>query len=96
MELMWYLLGGLTVGLFWLVALWSRKKEFKPSPISWLGIVTEIFLILFALSWFVSSIEEGESQAAGMGLLFIGASALIVFALTRKRINREMHSIPVE
>lgn len=90
MEIIWMLLGGLGIGCAWKLQTWISKKQLKLSMVSWAGILTVIFLALFSLAWAISSIEEGESQAAGMGLLLIGGSALVVFALTRKQVLKDM------
>jgi len=90
MELMWFMLGGLTMGIAWGLRVWIGKKQLNLSWTSWSGIALDVFLVLFALAWSLSSIEEGESQAAGMGMLLIGGCALIVFALVRKMVLKDM------
>ncbi len=90
MEIIWMLLGGLGIGFAWRLQTWISKNQLKLSMASWTGILIDIFLVLFTLAWTISSIEEGESQAAGMGLLLIGGFALVVFALTRKLVLKDM------
>lgn len=90
MELMWFALGAVAVGIVWSLQVWMTKKQPVLSWGSWAGIVTEVFLVLFTLAWVISSIEEGENQAAGMGLLVIGGCSLVVFALTRKQVIKDM------
>jgi len=94
MDLMWFMLGGLTVGIAWGLRAWIGKKRLKLSWRSWSGIALDVFLVIFTLAWSLSSIEEGESQAAGMGLLLIGGCALVVFALARKVVLKDMETAP--
>lgn len=89
MELVWFLLGIIAMAMIWGVRGWVARNSFHFSAATWGGIATVIFLVLFTLAWVISSIEEGESQAAGMGLLLIGGSSLVVFALTRKMARRD-------
>ncbi len=48
---------------------------------------TGAFLLIFTLGWSVSSLLEGEIQAANVGLLMFGLPALILFGVTRKLIT---------
>lgn len=90
MEIMWFLLGALAMAVAWVLQRWCVRNEHKLSWISWAGIVTDVFLVLFTLAWVISSIEEGENQAAGMGLLLIGGTSLVVFALVRKKALKDI------
>ena len=49
---------------------------------------TALFLIIFTLAWFGSSIIENEHQAANMGLLFFGLPGILCLALALKQLRR--------
>ena len=86
MEIFWFVLGGLMVLFIWGLQSYISKNKLKISWLSWLGIVVGLFLSLFSIAWLVTSIREGESRAAGMGLLIFGGLALIILTLTRRKI----------
>ena len=74
---------GVICTLFVLILIYMNKKY----TFQWYSWVLSIFgasLLLFTNAWSVSSILEGEIQAANMGLLVFGLPALIVFGITRK------------
>ena len=48
-----------------------------------------IFLIVFTLLWSVSSVLEGEPQAANMGLLVFGVPALLLLGVSRRLISKD-------
>ena len=48
-----------------------------------------IFLIIFTLLWSVSSVLEGEPQAANMGLLVFGIPSLLLFGATQRLVNKD-------
>ncbi len=54
---------------------------------TWAIAGTGAFLLIFTLGWSVSSLLEGEIQAANVGLLMFGLPALILFGVTRKLIT---------
>ena len=86
-ETLFFFAGALTtlliVGLIYL----QKKYTIKWYSNSLAGI--GIFLIIFTLLWSVSSIQEGEPQAANMGLLVFGVPALLIFGITRKLISKD-------
>lgn len=86
MEIFWFVLGGLMVLFIWVLKSYISKNKLKISWLSWVGIVVGLFLSLFSIAWLVTSIREGESRAAGLGLLIFGGLALIILALTRRKI----------
>ena len=47
-----------------------------------------IFLLLFTIAWSVSSVLEGEPQAANMGLLVFGLPTLLLLGVTRRLVRR--------
>jgi len=84
MSLMWLITGAGIVLFVFLMKNWIQKKQIKLMWPSWVGIIATAFFAFFAFMWSISSIVEGENQAAGMGLIFFGGAALISFALTRR------------
>ncbi len=46
-----------------------------------LGVIAAV-LIIFTVGWYGSSMVEGESRAANMGLLVFGLPALLLIGLT--------------
>ena len=85
MPLMWFFLGALVVLFIMILPRWISRKRVRLSWASWLGIVIGAMLLFFCIAWSVTSLLEGENQAAVMGLLFFGVPALIVFGLTRRK-----------
>ncbi len=81
-EILFFTLGVITTllifGLVWL------NKKYRFQWYTWILSATGAFLIVFAMAWSVSSILEGETQAANMGLLVFGAPVLILFGITRR------------
>ena len=90
MALMWYVLGALTVIIFWGVKSWTARKQVELSLLSWCGIIIDVVLILFTFAWFLSSFAENEIQAARAGLIVFGGVSLIFVGLTRQLIKRDM------
>ena len=86
-EVLFFWLGVITTlligGLIWL----SRKDEFK--WYSWTMSVIGAFLIVFTIAWSVSSVLEGEPQAANMGLLVFGMPVLILFGMTQRLVRKD-------
>jgi len=64
--------------------LWDRELVQKIEA----SIDPSGLLAVFTVAWLLSCILEGESRAAGMGILVFGVPTVIVFAWTRKRIVR--------
>lgn len=86
MAVIWICLGALMTGLACGLYAWIKSRNLHVNWLSMLGIVFSFMLLFFTLAWFLSSLVEGEPQAAGMGLLIFGVLALIVMLLTRKNI----------
>ena len=84
-EMLFYALGVLSTLL--VIGLVQLNKKYRLQWHVWLTSATGAFLIVFAIAWSVSSVLEGEVQAANMGLLFFGLPALILFGLTKKLLN---------
>lgn len=82
MDLMWFILGGLTVGAVWGLFIWNSKKGFTKLQVS--GFILSILIAVFAAAWSISSIAERESQAAAMGIMIFGGTAIILFLLSLK------------
>ena len=91
MALMWYVLGALTVVIFWGVKSWATRRQVRLSLLSWCGVIVDTTLILFTFAWFLSSFAENEIQAARAGLIVFGGVSLIFIGLTRQLIKRDMN-----
>ena len=90
MALMWYVLGALTVVIFWGVKSWATRRKVRLSLLSWCGVIIDTALILFTFAWFLSSFAENEIQAARAGLIVFGGVSLIFIGLTRQLVKRDM------
>lgn len=86
-EILFFLTGAWAVGFVWLLIRSSRRRPFK--WYSWVLALTAGFLAVFALLWAVSSVLEGEPQAANMGLLLFGVPALVLLGITARIVFRE-------
>jgi len=84
-EMLFYTLGVLSTLL--VIVLIQLKKKYRLQWYTWFTSATAVFLSVFAIAWSVSSVLEGEVQAANMGLLFFGLPALILFGVTKKMLN---------
>ncbi len=79
MDLVWYLLGGVSV----LLGLWvynlinSNRGGWKVL----LPVITGGLLLLFSVAWSVSSVFEGEPRSASMGIIIFGIPALLLIVL---------------
>ena len=83
-EVLFFVLGVLsTLGVFALIKL-NRKYAFPWH--TWACTGTSLFLCIFTIAWSVSSIFEGEIQAAGLGIIFFGIPSLILGFLSRRMI----------
>lgn len=89
MNIMAFILGAFIILFVWGLTSWKSKTQIRLSWISWLGIIIAALLALFTIAWSITSIIEGETQAAGMGLLIFGILTFVAIALTRKRIIRD-------
>lgn len=81
-EILFFALGVISTLLILVLIYMNKKYTFK--WYSWVLSILGIFLIVFTIGWSVSSILEGETQAANMGLLAFGLPALIILGITRK------------
>jgi bacteriorhodopsin len=74
-------LGALMASSFWFVYI-KFQGTGKMSVVRWILTSLSILWGAFTLAWIVSSIGEGEMQAAGMGLLIFGAILLVLVIVT--------------
>lgn len=88
MDVMCIFFGAAIVGMAWAMIEWKKNKKPVLTRGAITGIVVDVILLFFTIGWCVSSIIEGENQAAGMGLLFFGGFTLVVFALTRRLVKK--------
>lgn len=88
MELMWFCLGGFLIICLWALRSWNSKRSIKLSFLGWGSSSITLFAFLFTIAWFVGSVIEGETQSAGMGLVFFGGGTLLLFAITLRLIKR--------
>lgn len=81
-EILFFILGAglilLAQGLIFLKKMYNL--DWKGMILGGLGTV----LALFTVAWSVSSILEGEPQAASMGLLIFGAPVLVIFGFFKR------------
>jgi hypothetical protein len=89
MNTLAFVLGASIILFVWGLVSWKSKIKIKLSWLSWLGMILAALLALFTIAWLITSIIEGEIQAAGMGLLIFGILTFIAIALTRKRIIKD-------
>jgi hypothetical protein len=85
-EILFFVLGALSVLLMGGVV-YLKKRYSLP----WYGTALGGFggfFIVFCVAWMVSSILEGEPQAANMGILVFGLPILLVFGTLRRVIRR--------
>lgn len=89
-EVLFFVLGIITTLLgFGLVQL-NKKYQFQWH--TWVLSIIGCFLIVFTIAWSVSSVLEGEIQAANMGLLVFGLPVLVIFGITRRFIKKPVGS----
>ncbi len=89
-EMLFYTLGVLSTLL--VIGLIQLDKKYRLQWYTWLTSATGAFLAVFAIAWSVSSVLEGEVQAANMGLLFFGLPALLLFGVTKKLLNAPLEN----
>ncbi len=92
-EILFYLLGLLSALLVFGIVYWHRVYSFKwyATVLATLGI----FMIVFTIAWWVSGIQEGETQAGNMGLLIFGLPGLLLLGITQRLITRKNTAIEV-
>lgn len=90
MLLLGFVLGILIVLEIWLLSTWISSKKAKLGVVSWGGILITSILGLFAVAWFISSLQENESRAAFMGLALFGGITFASLGITRIKIARDL------
>jgi hypothetical protein len=81
-EILFFTLGAITAtSVFYLIYL---TKKYTLGWKTYILAIFGIFLIVFCFAWTVSSLLEGEQQAASMGLLLIGFPFLVIFGIFRR------------
>ena len=87
-EMLFFFLGALTTllvgGLLYLQRIYDVR---------WFANLmagTGILLLVFTIAWSVSSVLEGEPQAANMGLMIFGMPSLLLMALSRRFMQRRV------
>ncbi len=78
-----FLLIGIVAGVS-IPILIHMAKNYSFKWHSWLIAISGLTLILFTIAWSVTSVLEGEPQAAGMGLIFFGVPGTILIFLCRR------------
>jgi uncharacterized membrane protein YhfC len=84
-EILFFFLGIITTLLVGSLLYVKRKYSLNWKYISLVSF--GIFLTIFCIAWSVSSVLEGEPQAANMGLIFFGLPAMIIYGFTYKKIK---------
>ena len=87
-EILFFILGAMTV-LFVQAILYLRKRY----PFQWYSTTLAgfgAFMVLFTVAWAVSSILEGETRSAGIGILVFGVTAFICFGVARQLVVKDM------
>ena len=85
MSVMWFILGTLVVLFAMVLSRWITKDQISLSWLSWVGIILGGLLFFFSLAWCITSIVEGEHQAAIMGLVFFGVPSLIILGVSGRK-----------
>ncbi len=81
MAIFWMFLGALMASSLWFIYI-KFQPAGKMSVTRWALTTISVIWGAFTLAWIVSSIAEGEMQAAGMGLLIFGAILLGLIMVT--------------
>jgi multisubunit Na+/H+ antiporter MnhG subunit len=85
-EILFFVLGAMTVLLIFGLIRMKKTYTMDWKAVTLAGI--GIFLVVFCTAWSVSSVLEGEPQAASMGLLVFGLPVLVVFGVFRRIIKK--------
>ena len=85
-EILFFVLGALSVILTGGLIYMKKMMNLKWQAMA-LGIIGAS-LILFCIAWSVSSVLEGETQAANMGLLVFGSPVLIIFGMLNRMVKK--------
>jgi bacteriorhodopsin len=83
MILFWIFLGALMASSIWFVYI-KFQAAGKMSVTRWILTVISALWGGFTMAWIVSSMGEGEMQAAGMGLLIFGVILLVLVIVTAR------------
>lgn len=70
---------------------WMKSRKSGLSIGAWVLALLTILLGAFTLSWVYASILEGETQAAGMGVLIFGGITVLLFLGFNKVANQKNH-----
>ncbi len=84
MGLMWFCLGSLFILALWGLFTWNRKRASAFTPLSWVVLLMTVLQAIFTIAWTVSSMIEGEGQAAAIGLLTFGFITLVLMAFAHR------------
>jgi hypothetical protein len=85
-EILFFGLGALSVLLAGGLVVMKKQLDLNWQAMA-LGL-TGACLILFCIAWSVSSVLEGETQAANMGLLVFGSPVLIIFGMLNRMVKK--------
>lgn len=85
-EILFFTLGALTVLLTGGLVCLKRQQNLNWKAMALAGIGE--FLILFCIAWSVSSILEGEPQAANMGVLVFGSPVLVIVGILNRMMKK--------
>ncbi|WP_299362759.1 hypothetical protein [Winogradskyella sp.] len=88
---------GVEIMFFWLgvlstLAVVIMVHLHKVYGLNWKTWITSgfgAFFFVFCVAWSVSSVLEGEPQAAALGLVFFGSPAIVLFLITRRMILKK-------
>ena len=82
MILFWIILGAMMASVLWYMYVKVHSVH-RMSVSTWILTVICDLWAGFTLAWMASSILEGETRAAGMGLLVFGILLIILIVATR-------------
>jgi len=85
-ELLFFVLGALTVLLCGGLVYMKKQRGLNWQAISLAGLAA--FLVLFCIAWSVSSVLEGEPQAANMGVLVFGSPVLVIVGILNRMMKK--------